>query len=244
MSLKLKYNQSLGVKLEQFANPEKAMIISRFFKTAPGDYGAGDSFLGITVPLIRALVKEYRLASNASVIELLDSPYHEVRLLGILIIVDRYEHSSDDKERLKHLNFYLKHRYAINNWDLVDLSVYKVWGDYLLRYKTARTELFKYAQSKNLWDRRLAVVATMSLIKAGQFKEILELVRILKNDQEDLIQKALGWMLREVGKQDELVLKQFLDREATSLARTTLRYAIERLVETERQYYLKLRVID
>lgn len=240
MSIKLKNNRALERKLKQIANPEKVLALSRFFKTGPGDYAAGDLFLGITVPQIRALVKEYQLASDDLIIELLNNPYHEIRLLGILMIVNRYEGAKADSERKKHLNFYLKHRYAINNWDLVDLSVYKVWGDYLLRHQADRPLLFKYAKSQNLWERRLAVVATMTLVKAGQFEEIFRLARFLRNDQEDLIQKALGWILREVGKRDEKVLKQFLDQEATSLARTTLRYAIERLDPVERQYYLKL----
>lgn len=238
MKIELKNNKQLALEINKLIDSNKAKILSRFFKTAPGQYGAGDRFLGITVPLIRGLEGAYPDMSDSIVVELLSSSYHEVRLLGVLSIVSRYQRAKNDNLKKKALSFYLKHRYALNNWDLVDLSVYKVWGDYLLYHPNDRKILFQYAKSKNLWERRMAIVATLALIKSFQFKEILELVRILKEDREDLIQKALGWMLREVGKKDEAVLKNFLDQEATSLARTTLRYAIERLKESERQYYL------
>lgn len=235
----LQQDHVLASKITSLVKPEKAKNMHRFFKTAPGEYGAGDLFLGITVPLTRALAEEYQAASDDLIIELLKSPYHETRLLGVLIIVNRYQQSKNEVERKRHLNFYLKHRYALNNWDLVDLSVYKVWGDYLLRHEEERAKLYTYAKSKNLWERRMAIVACMSLVKAGQFAEIFQLVKLLKNDEEDLIQKALGWILREVGKKDEKTLKEYLDQEASSLARTTLRYSIERFTEPERQKYLK-----
>lgn len=239
MKLKLTHDQKLAAKINSLANKDKAIMLSRFFKTAPGQYGAHDLFLGITVPQIRVIVKKYQAASDLLVLELLASVYHEVRLLGILIIVSRYEQAKDEREQKKHLDFYLKHRYALNNWDLVDLSVYKVWGNYLVQHPADRKMLFVYAASENLWERRMAIVACMALIKAGQSLEILQLVNLLKGDQEDLIQKALGWMLREVGKKEEKTLKKYLDQEASSLARTTLRYSIERLVEADRQAYLK-----
>ncbi len=241
MKIELKNNKQLALDINKLIDSDKAKILSRFFKTAPGQYGAGDQFLGITVPLIRGLEGAYPDMSDSLVVELLSSSYHEVRLLGVLAIVSRYQKAKNDKLKEEIVSFYLKHRYALNNWDLVDLSVYKVWGDYLLHHPEERKILFQYAKSKNLWERRMAIVATLALIKSFQFKEILELVRMLKEDREDLTQKALGWMLREVGKKDEDLLKDYLNQEASSLARTTLRYAIERLTPAERQYYLKLK---
>lgn len=239
IKITFKNDKFLGPALLAAADKEKAAGLSRFFKTGPGQYGEGDIFLGLTVPVTRSLLRQYQDASLALVEELLASPYHEARLLGLLLIVRRYERASSEKERAALVKFYLAHRGAANNWDLVDLSVYKVWGDYLLRHPEKRQELFRFARSHNLWERRLAVVATMALIKAGEFKEILELSQLLLKDKEDLIQKAVGWMLREVGKRNESVLRAFLDEYASRLPRVTLRYALERLPEKDRKKYLR-----
>jgi len=240
MKFELENDRNLEERIRQSSNPDQALSYQRFYKTGPGQYAEGIIFLGIPRPQLRAILKDYQGADDTIVLDLITNPYHEVCLLGVLIIIDRYERAKSEAERKKHLNFYLKHRYALNNWDLVDISVPKIWGDYLLKNTVARKKLFIYASSKNIWERRMSIVATLTLIKAGQFKEIFKLLSFLKHDSEDLIQKALGWMLREVGKKDEAALKDFLDQEAVSLARTTLRYAIERFSKIDRQHYLKL----
>jgi len=222
-------------------NREKAEILGRFFKTGPGQYGEGDKFIGINVPTLRALAKDYQEIDDVFLEELLASPYHEIRLLGALIMTLRYEQASTEKDRLGALNFYLNHHLALNNWDLVDLTVSKVWGDYLLHHPEKRKDLYHWGRSQNLWERRLAVVGTLTLIKAGQFKEILDLSVMLLDDQEDLLHQAVGWMLREVGKKDKQVLVDFLLKYAARLPRTTLRYAIEHFSETERKKYLNLK---
>lgn len=238
MTVQLKSDLILNREINQLIDLKKANILARFFKTGKGEYGEGDLFLGISVPQIRALAKRFQAADDNLIKELLANKYHEVRLLGAIILVMRYQKAQDEKSKKKVLDFYLKHRFALNNWDLVDLSVYKIWGDYLLSHKDKRGKLFKFARSKNLWERRMAVVATMTLIKNNQFKEIFELTLMLINDKEDLIHKSLGWMLREVGKKDQRSLEDFLDKHGNSLARTTLRYAIERFQEKRRKYYL------
>ncbi len=239
----LKNDRQLGLIFTKAASPTRAEILSRFFKTGPGQYGEGDKFLGLTVPFTRSLVANYIDASDALVEELLQHPYHEVRLLGVLLMVKRYERAKTDKEKAAALKFYLNHRFALNNWDLVDLSVYKVWGNHLLHHPQERAQLYRFAASSNLWERRMAVVATLALIKAGEFKEILKLSQILLKDKHDLMHKAVGWMLREVGKKDEAVLIKFLNKFAHRLPRTSLRYAIERLPEAWRQEYLKIKII-
>ena len=241
--ISFKNDRQLGSLFSRGANPAKAEILSRFFKTGLGQYGEGDKFLGLTVPFTRSLVASYTDASDALVEELLVHPYHEVRLFGVLLMVRRYERAKTDKEKAVALKFYLNHRFALNNWDLVDLSVYKVWGDYLLHHPQERSQLYRFAASSNLWERRMAVVATMALIKAGEFKEILKLSEMLLKDKNDLMHKAVGWMLREVGKKDEGVLIKFLNQFAHRLPRTSLRYAIERLPEAWRQDYLKIKII-
>jgi len=243
IKLSFKNSNQLATELMSAASLNKAYILGRFFKTGPGQYGEGDKFLGINVPVTRALARKYYEAKDKLVEELLANPYHEVRLLGVLIIVHRYEQAKTDKDREEVVKYYLLHRQALNNWDLVDLSVYKVWGDYLWRHPDKRKLLYRFAQSKQLWERRMAVVATMALIKKGEFKEILDLSLLLLNDKEDLMHKAVGWMLREVGKKDVKVLCSFLDEQAPSLPRTALRYAIERLPEKKRLEYLNIKLI-
>lgn len=239
----IKSDKKLDAFFRHAYNKEKEMILARFFKTGPGQYGEGDKFIGVNVPALRALAKEYGEIGDTFLEELLASPYHEIRLLGALIMTARYERSKTEKDRLSALNFYLRHRFALNNWDLVDVTVYKVWGDYLLHHPEKRKDLYRFARSKNLWERRLAVVATMALIKAGQFKEILDLSAMLLDDKEDLMHKAVGWMLRELGKKDKAVLVDFLKEYSARLPRTALRYAIERFPEAERKKYLNLKKI-
>jgi 3-methyladenine DNA glycosylase AlkD len=240
MKVQLSSDSALSREINRLVNQEKAKILLRFFKTGPGEYGEGDIFLGINVPEIRSLAKKWQKADNILVEELLGNKYHEVRLLGGLILVDKYEQAKDEKEKKAVLSFYLKHRQAFNNWDLVDVTVYKIWGDYLLRNRSQRKDLFEFARSANLWERRMAVVATMALIKNNQFGEIFKLTKQLLNDQEDLIHKALGWMLREVGEKDKESLEAFLDKHVLKLPRTTLRYAIEKFSKERRKHYLQL----
>lgn len=235
----VKSNKKLNSIFQAAYNQEKSVLLGRFFKTGPGQYGEGDKFIGMSVPTLRYLSREYKDVGNELLEELLSSPYHEIRLLGALIMTGRYQRAKTEKDSLRALNFYLSHRYALNNWDLVDVTVYKVWGDYLLSHPEKRQELYRFARSKNLWERRLAVVATMALIKAGEFKEILDLSVLLLNDKEDLMHKAVGWMLREVGKKDKQVLVNFLQEYGSRLPRTALRYAIERFPERERKRYLR-----
>lgn len=239
--LEFKHDKKLAQEIIVLADANKAKILEGFFKTAPGEYGAGDKFLGITMPAIRLLAKKYQGASDELLLELLVNIYHEVRMLGALIMVARYEQAKTERDKKQALAFYLQQRTTLNNWDLVDVTVTKVWGNYLLDHPEARKQLYDFARSSNLWERRLAVVATMPLIKAGEFKDIIALSKLLIKDKEDLIQKALGWMLREVGKKDILVLKNFLNKYAARLARTTLRYALEKFSEGERKKYLQIK---
>lgn len=239
MKIEIKSDLALAKEISGLIDQDKAKILARFFKTGKGEYGEGDLFLGINVPEIRSLAKRWQGADDILIEELLSNKYHEIRLLGVIILVSRYQLAQDEKKKKKVLDFYFKHRYALNNWDLVDLSVYKIWGDYLLRHKDKRSKLFKFARSSNIWERRMAVVATMTLIKNNQFSEIFKLSRMLIDDKEDLIHKALGWMLRELGKKDRKSLEAFLDAYADKLARTTLRYAIEKFPEKKRRYYLQ-----
>jgi len=233
-------------ELLALADNEQAAILSRFFKTGPGQYGAGDKFLGIKVPRQREIVKRYLKTSLIDIQKLLNSPIHEFRLVGILILVKQYENSIDKKEQVKLVNFYLNNLSAVNNWDLVDLSAPNILGNYLFNHyylKDKKIKVFsilkKMADSKYLWSRRAAVVSTFYFIKSGRYQEIFLLTDQLKNDEHDLMHKALGWMLREVGKRigkDKLV--DYLKKNAHNLPRTTLRYAIEHFPKKERLYYL------
>ena len=221
--------------------------MARFFKTGKGEYGEGDKFLGVTVPAQRAIAKQFFVAARepfslheilATVTELLQGEYHEERLLALLILVELYRRS-EDRDRETIFRYYLEHLDRINNWDLVDLSAPGIVGDYLLNRDA--NLLFKLAKSPSLWTRRVAVLATFPRIRCGRFVEILALAEFLlieKKDAHDLMHKAVGWMLREVGKRDQGALEAFLERFATRLPRTALRYAIERFPETERKRYL------
>jgi len=231
-------------ELKKLGNKERSEHSKYFFKTGKGQYGEGDLFVGITVPECRTISKKYKDLDKKSILELLKNPYHEVRLVALLILVLQYEEATkrkDTKESESIYTFYFKNRKYINNWDLVDTSVYKIFGKYLFENKkTAEIKevLTSLSNSKNLWDRRISIVSTYAFIKKGVFSHTLDIVLILKNDKEDLNHKACGWMLREVGKKDENVLKSFLQKHKNSLPRTTLRYAIERFSEVERKQFL------
>jgi len=224
-------------ELKSRANKPQAAILRRFFKTAPGEYGAGDVFLGLPVPLQRRIALKYGDLSLAGIKELLASPIHESRLVGLLILVEQYAAAKEEKIKKNIVDFYLKNTRAINNWDLVDLSVYKILGDWFLN--NDRAVLIKLAESKNLWERRMAMVATFAFIRAGRIEETFLIAKKLLRDEHDLIHKAVGWMLREAGKRvSEPALLKFLDEHAGSMPRTALRYAIERLTPRHRERYL------
>lgn len=229
-----------GIKLRDFADPRKAETLLRFFKTGPGQYGEGDRFLGVMVPQTRGVAKLYRGFSFGELSKLLASPWHEERLLALLILVDRVGKNASGEDRRKAFDFYLSHRSGINNWDLVDLSAPQVIGGFLWDHPQERKRLDAWAASTRLWDRRVAIVSTYFLIRQGRFEETLRLSRELLGDPEDLMHKATGWMLREVGKRDLGVLRGFLDREAPRMPRTALRYAIERMRPAERTRYLRI----
>lgn len=239
--------------MRQMADPEQQRILGRFFKTGKGEYGAGDVFLGIKVPQTRAVVKEGRLQVPLDEIEkALQSPYHEVRLCGFLLLVEEMNaalprRGVDTREkalrRAEIARFYLANARQANNWDLVDLSCYKIIGQWLLHPQAdgtmpRRDILDKLAHSDNLWEQRIAIVSTMMLIRAGQFDDTLRIATLLLGHTHDLIHKAIGWMLREVGKRDLATLAAYLDAHYSELHRTTLRYAIERLAPAERHAWL------
>lgn len=234
--------------LRNVARAEKALILARFFKTGKGEYGEGDKFLGVVVPEQRKIAQHYfaRLERTApetvlsDVEELLYSEFHEERFTALLILVELYK-KSDDGNKKRIFDFYLKHLRHINNWDLVDLSAPNIVGDYLLNRDPRH--VFKWAKSKELWTRRVAVLATFTFIRAGRFTETLQLAEqllIREKEPHDLMHKAVGWMLREVGKRDAAVLENFLEDFAARLPRTALRYAIERFPESQRKQYLSL----
>ena len=232
---------NLVKEIKQKANPQKAKILTRFFKTQKGEYGEGDLFLGVIVPESSKLAREYGELALSNIQKLLENKYHEIRLTGLLILVHQYQTSTRkvlaEKERKEIVNFYLKNTKYINNWDLVDLSCHYIVGDYL--FNKNKNILLKLAKSKNLWEKRIAIVSTFSFIYKGQSEWTFKIVKLLMHDKHDLIHKACGWMLREVGKRvDEKELISFLNQYSTQMPRTMLRYAIERLPENKRKSYL------
>ena len=216
-------------------SPERAKHSLRFFRTGPGEYGEGDKFLGLTVPEMRAIAKRYRDLGHDEVLELLQSEWHEERLVALLLLVDGYRHG-DDSRRKKIHRAYLANTRRINNWDLVDMSAGQVVGGHL--EVTEISLLENLARSKELWERRIAIVATFHFIKRDELGPTLRISEMLLGDKHDLIHKAVGWMLREVGKKDRKVLDAFLAKHYHDMPRTMLRYAIERHPETTRKRYL------
>ncbi len=228
---------ALRQELRRFAGPEAAAGALRFFKTGPGEYGAGDQFLGVTVPQTRSLLPASDALSEADVLTLLRSEWHEERLLALLIFVRRFTRAAHDEPTRAHLvKLYLANTAWINNWDLVDSSAPQILGTWLLARD--RQVLYRLAKSKSLWEQRIAIIATQALIRAGQFADTLALCEHFLPHPHDLIHKACGWMLREVGKRDGAVLRRFLQQHAGRMPRTMLRYAIEKFSPTERQHYL------
>lgn len=231
--------------LRAVANPTQAKLLAGFFKTAPGQYGEGDIFWGVMVPQVRAIVKIHRGLPLLEIEKLVTHSVHEVRLAGWFFLVEAYKTSQKEKNlsaQKSIFDFYLSHTQYANNWDLVDLSAPHVVGNYLLTLSLsqARVILKKLVSSKVLWERRIAVLATFAFIRAGEFSLTLDLCQRLLADRHDLMHKACGWMLREMGKHGGLVeLRGFLERFSTQLPRTMLRYAIERLNPDERKKWMK-----
>lgn len=223
-------------RLVALADPKRAEGASRYFKTGPGEYGEGDKFLGIRVPELRAVVRDYATLAMPTVVKLLKSPWHEERLLAALMLVRLYDKGGPG-EREAIYRLYLDSLQWINNWDLVDCSAAQIVGRHLAG--RGRFPLTRMARSEHLWTRRAAVIATFYNIRQGRFDDILVLAPRLLDDKEDLIHKAVGWMLREVGQKDESALEEFLDTYATRMPRTMLRYAIEKLSPAKRQRYMK-----
>jgi 3-methyladenine DNA glycosylase AlkD len=228
---------AIRARIRGLANPTIGAHSARFFKSGPGEYGAGDRFLGVRVPDLRRVAREFRAAPLGVALALLRSPLHEERLLALVLLVERFERG-DENERARIYAQCRKHtpRY-VNNWDLVDSAAYQIVGAYL--EARDRGPLYELARSPSLWERRVAIIATFGYIKKGAFDDTLALSRILLGDREVLIHKAAGWMLREVGNCDRTVLERFLSEHYAAMPRTMLRYAIDKLPERRRLSYLR-----
>lgn len=227
---------SLKSSVLKLKNPKKIPIYQNFFKTGPGEYGEGDIFYGLSVPESRKIAIKYQDLPLKDVESLLNSKIHEERLIAILLLVKKFN-SRDEKIKKEIYNFYLKNTKKINNWDLVDLSAHKIVGAFLLDKN--RKILYSLVKSENLWEKRISIISTYAFIRQNQFKDTLKISEILLQDTHDLIHKAVGWMLREVGKKDILVLKKFLKKHYKSMPRTMLRYSIEKFPEDLRKQYLR-----
>lgn len=231
--------EDLKKELRAAVNPEKAVFLPQFFKAGPGEYAEGDKFLGVTVPAQRIIAKKYKDLPLKDLEKLLTSEWHEERLTSLLILVGRYKKSSEAEQK-EIYDFYLNHTKNINNWDLVDTSAEYIVGPYLQDRPEKMGVLTKLAHSKDLWERRIAMLSTFDYIKKGNPVEALEIAEILLYDKHDLIQKAVGWMLREIGKRCDIqLLIEFLNEHYQTMPRTSLRYAIEHFSPETRQKYLK-----
>lgn len=219
------------------ADPSRRPVLQSFFKTGPGEYAEGDVFIGVTVPRTRAVAKGFLELPQAELKKLLRSRIHEERLLGLVILVHRYRRAREDAVREGVMRVYLAHTKWINNWDLVDLTAPYIVGAHLL--ERDRKLLYRLVRSRLLWERRIAIVATLGLIRERSYKDCLRLCALLLDDEHDLMHKACGWMLREVGKREVATLRRFLDAYGPVMPRTMLRYAIERFPERERRQYLE-----
>ena len=223
-------------ELQSLANPEQAKILQRFFKTDKGEYGEGDIFLGIKVPVQRLIAKKYYDLKLNDLQKLLESKIHEHRMIALLILINKYKKSSLENKQVI-FNFYLDKTNRINNWNLVDISAPHIIGDFLLDKK--KDVLYELVKSENLWEKRIAIISTYAFIRKSEFENTLKIAEILLNDKHDLIHKAVGWMLREIGKRNEKILEDFLKKHYKKIPRTTLRYAIERFEEEKRKKYLR-----
>ena len=225
----------IRAQLQELSDPRVAERSQRFFRTATGEYGEGDTFIGVRVPTLRRVAKQYRSVSLRDTELLLQSPIHEERLLALLLLVRRYE-QGDKTTREDVFDLYQRNIQFVNSWDLVDSSAHKIMGDYLR--SRSRRLLRRLAKSGVLWERRIAIISTMAYIKDGEFGETLKIAELLLLDDEDLIHKAVGWMLREIGNRNRKVEEAFLRKHYKDMPRTMLRYAIEKLPKTKRQRFL------
>jgi len=230
---------NLKSDLRKHSDKKRAKMSQRFFKTGPGEYAEGDIFLGLTAPVMRELSKKFQDLPQYDVIKFLKSPIHEERMLALLILIEKYR-KEDAQGKEKIYRIYLGHTKYINNWDLVDVTAKHIIGAFL--NDKDRAPLYKLARSDSLWERRIAILSTFHFIGNNDFADSLKIAEILISDQHDLIHKAVGWMLREVGKRDLPAEEKFLKKYCTTMPRTMLRYAIERFPETKRQAYLKGKV--
>ncbi|MCF7906330.1 DNA alkylation repair protein [Patescibacteria group bacterium] len=225
--------------LIKLKNPEKSKILQKFFKTGAGEYGEGDIFLGIKNPDLRKIAKEKIDLDFSNLQKLISSKYHEARLLAVMILVYQFEKTKDLKYKKNIFDFYLKNIKYINNWDIVDLSCYKIIGNYIYNFDLDKIDiLYNFSKSNNIWKRRISIISLFYFIKNNNFSDTLKICKILINDKEDLINKACGWMLREIGKKDLKILYDFLDKYANIMPRVELRYSIEKLEEEIRLRYL------
>lgn len=222
--------------LLQLGNPTKALQAQRFFKTGPGEYGEGDQFIGVTVPDVRSVMKKYCDCPLQEIKQLLKSEFHECRLAALLLLVHQYQKGTESTQK-QIVDIYLKSTKYINNWDLVDTSAYHILGPWLFEHNDTSL-LTTLADSKSLWEQRIAIIATLHFIRKDDFAPTLRIAEQLLHHPHDLMHKAVGWMLREVGNRDEVVLVQFLSKYYKTMPRTMLRYAIEKFDETRRKKYL------
>jgi len=222
--------------LKLVATEERRKVNEWFFKTEKGEYGYGDIFIGVTMPKIRRIAKKFsQEISLQELTKLIQNPIHEVRLCALIILVNKYK--KEDSSKI--YQYYMDHLTSINNWDLVDSSAPYIVGDYLYKNPEKSKILLDFSQSENLWIRRISIVSTLTFIKNNEFNQTLKIANLLLHDDHDLIHKAVGWMLREIYKRDESLIKQFLRQNYAQIPRTTLRYAIERMDKEERLLYLK-----
>ena len=233
----MEFAEKVTAELDARHSEEKRTVLPRFFKCGPGEYGHGDRFLGVVVPDVRAVAKLNASATLPQIETLLESQWHEVRLCALLILVTQSRKSVTKSV----LDFYLSHTERINNWDLVDLSAPAIVGGYLLANPQERGLLYSLAESDSLWEQRIAIVSTLTLIRGGEFDDTYALAAKLIRHPHDLMHKAVGWMLREAGKRDQRRLELFLDEYATSMPRTMLRYSIEKFPEPLRRHYLSMK---
>lgn len=227
--------ESLKKDMKKKSSKSRAKVMQNFFKTNPGEYAEGDIFIGISVPETRKIAKKYSNLDIFTIQDLLNSKIHEERLVSLLILVNNYQNSSEE-QKYKILQFYLQNTKQINNWDLVDLTADKILGNYL--ENKPKDILYQLACSSSLWEKRIAIISTFHFIRNNQFQDTLKISEILLKDNHDLIHKAVGWMLREIGKRDIKTLEEFLKLNYKEMPRTTLRYAIEKFPESKRKAYL------